>query len=100
MQAIAKISDITAQDLADFLRITEPTNDDTATLETLLNVATSYVINHTGRTSSELDNYPDMVIVILILVQDMYDNRTLYVDSSNLNNVVESILGLHAVNLL
>jgi len=38
--------------------------------------------------------------VLLVLVQDMWDNRTLYVDKSNVNKVVDSILGLHAVNLL
>ena len=32
--------------------------------------------------------------------QDMYDNRALYVDNSNVNRVVENILGLHQRNLL
>ena len=100
MNVISKISDITAQDCADYLRICEPTTDDINTLNTLLTVAKVYAGEYTGRTIADLDNYKDMVVVILILVQDMYDNRTMYVDSSNLNKVVESILGLHQVNLL
>ena len=100
MNVIEKVSDITAQDLADYLRISEVTQDDTNTLNTLLDVATNYVAQYTGRTVAQLDEYKDIVIVVMILVQDMWDNRTLYVDSSNVNKVVESILGLHSVNLL
>ncbi len=100
MNAITKVSDITAQDLADYLRICETTADDINTLNTLLTVAKVYVGEYTGRTIQELDDFKDIIIVILILVQDMWDNRTLYVDSNNANKVVESILGLHSVNLL
>lgn len=47
-----------------------------------------------------LDAYPDFVIVVYVLVQDMYDNRSLYVDKNNLNKVVDTILGMHSINLL
>lgn len=47
-----------------------------------------------------LDAYEDFVIVVYVLCQDMYDNRTYYVDKTNLNRVVEAILGMHCVNLL
>jgi len=44
--------------------------------------------------------YDDLVIAVYVLVQDMFDNRTLYVDKTNMNKVVEAILGMHKVNLL
>ena len=97
---VSKVSEITAQDVAEYLRLSETTQDDLATLNTLLTVAKVYVGEYTGRTIQELDDYRDIIIVVLILCQDMWDNRTLYVDSSNVNKVVESILGLHSVNLL
>ena len=100
MNQINKVSQITAQDVADYLRIVELTQDDINTLNTLLTVAKVYVGEYTGRTIQELDDYKDIIIVILILCQDMWDNRTLYVDTDNSNKVVESILGLHSVNLL
>ena len=100
MNVINKVSDITAADLYDYLRIPEVTATDTNTLNTLLTVAKVYIGEYTGRTIQDLDNYRDIVIVVLILVQDMWDNRTLYVDTNNSNKVVESILGLHSVNLL
>ena len=98
MNEITKVSDITAQDLADYIRLIDYSNDDLQTLNNLLNVATTFITNYTGRTS--LDDYQDFVIVVFILVQDMWDNRTLYVDKNNLNKVVETILGMHSVNLL
>ena len=100
MNQINAVSQITAQDVAEYIRISEVTQDDINTLNTLLTVAKVYVGEYTGRTIQDLDNYKDIIIVVLILCQDMWDNRTLYVDSSNVNKVVESILGLHSVNLL
>ena len=100
MNLITKVSQITAADVADYCRITELTNSDTNTLNNLIGIAKAYIEQYTGRTEAQLDDFQDFVIVVLILCQDMWDNRTLYVDSSNLNTVVESILGLHSVNLL
>lgn len=100
MNVINKVSDITNTDLAEYLRLVDADANDLNTLTTLLNVAKVYVGEYTGRTIQDLDNYKDIIIVVMILVQDMWDNRTLYVDSSNVNKVVESILGLHSVNLL
>ena len=100
MNEITKVSDITANDLAEYIRLDEVTSDDENTLNSLLKVAKSFICEYTGRTSEELDNYQDFVIVVLVLVQDMWDTRALYVDKTNLNKVVEAILGLHSVNLL
>lgn len=100
MNEISKVSDITNQDVADYIRLIETTSDDLQTLNNLLNVAINFIAGYTGHTIAELDNYSDFVIVVLILCQDMWDNRTLYVDKSNLNKVVETILGMHSVNLL
>ena len=100
MNEITKVSDITANDLADYIRIPEVIEDDLITLNNLLNVATTFIQNYTGHTEQELDNYADFVIVVFILCQDMWDNRTLYVDKDNLNKVVSTILGMHSMNLL
>lgn len=100
MNNISTVSQITAADVADYLRIGEVTTSDTNTLNTLLTVAKAYIVQYTGRTLEELDTLQDIIIVVLILCQDMYDNRTLYVDNANMNKVVESILDLHSVNLL
>lgn len=94
------VSEITYNDLAEYLRIDEPTPSDQLTLMSLKGVAISFITGYTGLTEAEIDVFADFVIVVFILVQDMYDNRTRYVDGSNLNQTVESILGMHRVNLL
>lgn len=98
MNEITKVSEITVNDLAEYLRIYELDANETALLNNLLNVAKAFIKSYTGQ--DDLDKYQDFVIVTLVLVQDMYDNRTLYVDTKNLNTVVETILGMHSVNLL
>lgn len=98
MKEITKVSEINVNDLAEYLRIYELDENEVALLNNLLNIAKSYIKSYTGQ--DDLDKYQDFVIVTLVLVQDMYDNRTLYIDTNNLNTVVETILGMHSVNLL
>lgn len=100
MNVIQKVSDITTTDLAEYLRLDEVTNDDTNLLTTYLSIAKTFVTDYTGRPMVEIDTFEDCVIVIFVLVQDMWDTRALYVDKTNLNRVVETILGMHSVNLL
>lgn len=101
MGAITKVSEITAQDIADYLRIAELTQDDENFITSCISVAVDYILKYTGIADAEtLDTYNDMVIVVFVLCQDMYDNRAMYVDNSNVNKVVENILGLHQRNLL
>lgn len=101
MSTIEKVSEITAQSIAAYLRIAEPTTEDIDFLNTVKGVAVDYILKYTGIESAEiLDFYKDMVIVVYVLCQDMYDTRSLYVDNSNVNRVVDNILGLHQRNLL
>lgn len=100
MNELNKVSDITYLDIVNYIRLTEVDQDDKNTLINLLNISKNFIMNYTGRTQEELDNYQDFVIVVLILCQDMWDNRTMYIDKSNINKVVETILGMHSVNLL
>ena len=101
MNTIEKVSDITYEDVAEYLRLyPDLSAGEINTINNLIRVAKTYIMQYTGRTEEELDLFDDFVIVVLILCQDMWDNRALYVDKSNINHVVESILGLHVVNLL
>ena len=97
---VSKVSDITAESVAEYLRLDEVTNSEINTLEMLISIATSYIKSYTGLDDAGVDKYPEFVIVVLILCQDMWDNRTMYVDSKDLNNTVQSILAMHSVNLL
>ena len=97
---ISKVSDITVSDVTAYLRIPETTEDVLSFLSTALNTAKEYVKSYTGLDDAGMDAHADLVIVIYVLIQSMYDDRSYYVDKSNLNNVVESILNLHCVNFM
>lgn len=100
MDTITAVSQITAQNAAEYLRIAELSPNDEAMLNTLIGVAKEFIAKYTGQPSTQLDNFPDFVIVAFILIQDMWDTRALYVDKTNMNYAVETILGMHSVNLL
>ena len=100
MNQIAKVSEVTAADLAEYLRVGEVTPSEEGFLSTIIGAAKSYMCKYTGLTAEQLDESSDFVIALLVLCQDMYDNRSMYVDSANVNQAVQSILDMHSVNLL
>lgn len=100
MNQIAKVSEVTSTDLAECLRVGEVTASEEGFLKTIIGAATAYMCKYTGLTMGQLDESQDFVPVLLVLCEDMYDNRALYVDSANVNRMVQSILDMHSVNLL
>ncbi len=94
-----KISEITTKHIAEYIRIDE---DDMAheKLKPILDAAKSYIISYTGIPEEELDNYEEFYIAVMVLCQDMYDNRSYYVERSNVNKTVSTILDMHRRNLV
>ena len=102
-----KVSEITAEDIANYLRLSEVSEEDKKNIELFLNIAKNYIENYTGIPQKSenvedetLDTYSDFVIVVYVLCQDMYDNRTMSVDGKNINNTVKTILDMHTRNNL
>jgi hypothetical protein len=100
---VSKVSEITIEDVARYMRV--DLDYDVSDIETYLNIAKNYISSYTGipitSTDGEsLDDFADFVIVVYILCQDMHDNRTLYVDKSSINKVVQTILDMHTRNNL
>ena len=91
-----KVSNITYNDIANYIRLTEVSQEEQSLLTNLIGIAKAFIEDNTG--VEDLDEFDDFVIVVFILCQDMYDTRSLYVDKSNLNKVVETILGMHSLN--
>lgn len=90
---VTKVSEITIQDVAEYIRVDELDDTTIKQLETLLIIAKDYIKNYTAL--EDLDEYSDLVIVVYILCQDMWDNRTMYIDKGNMNKVVQTILDMH-----
>lgn len=102
-----KVSEITVKDIANYLRITELDESLSRDLSTFLEIAINYIENYTGipqkyedEKAETLDTYPDFIIVVYVLCQDMYDNRVMYVDGKNINNSIKTILDMHTRNNL
>lgn len=94
-----KVSEVTVTNVAEYLRL-EVGEYSQALLTSLLNTAKEFIKSYTGLTNEQIDKYEDFYIVVMVLCQDMYDNRSYYVDKNNMNKVVETILGMHSINLL
>jgi hypothetical protein len=107
-----KVSEITAEHVAKYLEIEydATTQAERTMLDAVLKAAKAFIVSYTGipETTTEpgvktLDDYDDIYIVVMILCQDMYDNRSLYTDNehkNSINKVVDMILGMHCKNLL
>jgi hypothetical protein len=95
-----KVSEITKEEVAAYLRLDDASSSDLQQIDELKLVAVSFIKSQTGLDDAGLDLYPDLIIVVKILCQDMYDNRTLYVDTQTVNKTVEAILGSHRQNFL
>ena len=95
---ISKVSEITINDIAEYIRLDEIGETEEKQLSTFLTVAKDYIKNYTAL--EDLDEYADLVIVVYILCQDMYDNRVMYIDKANPNKVVQTILDMHTRNNL
>ena len=102
-----KVSEITVNDIANYLRLSEISEEEKKNIELFLNIARNYIENYTGipqksedEKAETLDTYPDFIIVVYVLCQDMYDNRVMYVDGKNINNYIKTILDMHTRNNL
>lgn len=117
MAVIEKVSEITTAYLASYLHIDSPDEQQLDELGTMLKSAIGYVASYTGLPETapaddvdttdvdesdvvHLDSKPEFVTAVVVLVQNNYDNRTLYVDKGVVEKIVDSILGMHRTNLL
>lgn len=94
-----KISEVTTGQIAEYLRL-DDSSEPPEELEAIRTAAVEYIKSYTGMSNEELDEHEEFYVVLMVLAQDMYDNRTFAVNNTNVNYVVDSILGMHRKNLL
>lgn len=92
-----KVSEISVDNLVDYMKLDDFKEEE---IEAILTASKAFIRSYTNLSDEEIDNHEDFYIVVMILCQDMYDNRVLYPDKNNLNKVVNAILGMHRKNLL
>ena len=101
-QEFGTVSQITDEFVANFLKedYESMEDNDKILLSTIINSAIGYMTSITGLSEDKLDEYPEFVIALLVLTQDMWDNGTYIVDKSNTNKTVDAILDAHRINLI
>ena len=93
---MAKVSDLNAAAVAEYLNISE----DDPLISGILRAAIGYATGYTGLTEEQLDEHEDIYLAVLIKCSDFYDQRTEHTDKPVNNPAVETILSMHSVNLL
>lgn len=101
-----KVSEIKIEDVAEYLKL-EDDEYSSVQMTAILTAAKEYVSDYTGipqktdtTEGKTLDDYEKFTLAVMVLCQDMYDNRSYYVERNNVNKVVESILNMHRTNYL
>ena len=93
-----KVSEINVNEVVRYLRVDD--EESSQILHPILAAAKEYVKDYTGLTEEELDTHETFYTAVMVLCQDMYDNRCMYVEKSNVNKVVSTILDMYCVNLV
>lgn len=76
------------------------TGEEKQLIEALQDASVAFVREYCNIDDEYIDAHEEITIAVLVLIGDMYDNRTRYVDKANLNRTVETLLSLHDHNLL
>jgi uncharacterized phage protein (predicted DNA packaging) len=93
-----KINEVDIVCVKDYLHI-DYDNDDLL-IGMIMEAANAYIKAYTGLGDDSICTFDDLTIAYMILIADMYDNRDYHIQNDKVNKVVESIMGLHCINLL
>lgn len=93
-----KISEVTVADLKDYANVDHDFDD--SAFQNILMAAKSYIKGYTGLDDEQVDEKEDLTLALMILCNEMYDNRMFTVQSNKVNVVVSNILNMHSINLL
>lgn len=93
-----KISEVTIQDIKDYARIEH--SEDDPLFNIILDSIKSHILSYTGLDAESVDAKEDLTMALLVLSNEMYENRVYTVKDNKVNAVVESILNKHCINLL
>lgn len=93
-----KISEVTISELKGYANCYHDMDDNL--WAAILIGAKQFIVNYTGLALEDLDAHEDMTIALLILCNEMYDNRMVHVEFNKLGFVISNLLNAHSTNLL
>lgn len=96
-----KVSDVTLQNVIDFLRIDDASEIEENEISAMMVAAKQFIMGYTGLSETELDEHEDITIAYQVYIADLFDNRNAQTDKPTyVNRTVQSILSLYRQNLL
>jgi uncharacterized phage protein (predicted DNA packaging) len=93
-----KISEVTIDDLKEYANVEHDYDD--VMLNNILLAAKSYIKGYTGLNEEQIDSKEDLTLALLVLCNEMYDNRSFSVQDNKSNFVIKNILDMYSINLL
>lgn len=93
-----KVSEVTIDDLKEYANVDHDYDDNI--FSNILLAVKSYIKGYTGLNEEQIDNKEDLTIALMVLCNEMYDNRVFSVENNKANTVITNILDMHSVNLL
>ena len=94
-----KLSDVDAYTCRQYARI-DDADEEVLIEQVLLPAARGHVLGYTGLSEEDADRHPDLALACIALVSYLYDHRDLVADRAQLSPVLDSLLGMHAVNYI
>ncbi|ODG93732.1 hypothetical protein BED47_00755 [Gottfriedia luciferensis] len=94
------ISEVTEQELIEYAREDADDPEVFKAFNIILAACKSYIRSYTGLTDELIDTKEDLTIALMVLANEMYENRTFTVENDKVNVVVKTILNMHSINLL
>lgn len=93
-----KISKVTIKELKDYAHVYH--KEDDKLFESILVACKVYIKGYTGLDDDSIDAKEDITIALMVLSNELYDNRIFTVENDKVNTVIKSILDMHSINLL
>jgi hypothetical protein len=102
-----KVSEVSVDDLKQYANVFH--NEDDNLFITILDAGKQFIKTYTGLPletdpingiTDSVDEHEDLTIALMVLSNEMYDNRAFVVDNTKLNFVIKQILDSHSVNYL
>jgi hypothetical protein len=102
-----KVSEVSINDLKQYANVFH--NEDDNLFTSILAAGKQFISTYTGlpleddpvnNITDSVDDHEDLTIALMVLSNEMYDNRAFVVDNTKLNFVIKQILDSHSVNYL
>ena len=93
-----KVSEVTIDDLKEYANVEHDYDDNI--FDNILLAAKSYIKGYTGLNEKQIDSKEDLTIALMVLCNEMYDNRVFSVQDTKANTIITNILDMYSVNLL